>query len=121
MFVSRSRESHACGVVKFCHRIIRWNFRSAVSFAANKRFLTQPASLIDFKHVDGQVFGPNAQNLLDRFLPRFPRLVRQPGNQIQADIAEADLAKNRGSGKNIRAAVHSPSGLQLRVAERLRA
>src|SRR5580704_10604810 len=45
--------------------------------------------------------------------------MRQSGDQVEADLADARVTKNPRRGVNIIPAMHSPGGLQLRIRKRL--
>jgi len=44
---------------------------------------------------------PQGEQLRDRLVPTVVRLVRQSGNQVEADILEASVAKNLGRAIDI--------------------
>ncbi len=58
----------------------------SVAAAACQNLAPQAAALVHFQQVDGHVLGPKPQQLVQRLLPARRRLVRQPGDQIQADV-----------------------------------
>ena len=90
-----------------------------VTFTALQNFQSQAASLVNFHHVDRYVLGPQFQQLFDRFLPTAIGLMRQSGNQIEAEIAKSRGAQNFRCLENIGATVHPARGAQFGVVEGL--
>jgi len=64
---------------------------------------------------------PQGEQLRDRLIPTVVRLVRQTGNQVEADILETSIAKNLGRAIDVVAAVHAARRFQLIVLKGLHA
>ena len=66
------------------------------------------------------MFRRKPDEFVKRLAPGLSRLLRKPGDQIEADIANPDVAKNFYGPIDIRAAMHATGGLQFFIHERLR-
>ena len=62
---------------------------STPALAAGERLFAQATVLVHFEHVHGNVLGENTQELADRRLPGFARLVSEACDQVQADVAKS--------------------------------
>src|SRR5262249_45018805 len=101
-----------CGLSVELHKsIVVRNFRGAFS---------PRAPLLFIQHVDGNVFGSQTVDPIQIFSPDVESLVRQSGNQIDVDVREPVLPKQRDIVKNVDGAVKTASIPEIVVVKRLR-
>ncbi len=112
---------HVAGGVQFAlrqfvvlgHGFFAGNFRGAIASTALQNFQAEPATFVNFHHVDGNVFRPQSNRFLQRLAPRSVRLLGQAGDQIEADIADSCGAQNGHGAVDVFAAVHAARGFQF--------
>src|SRR5262249_35832506 len=85
MYVPRFREAFCRFTIKTGEYIIRRDL--AVASAPD-------TALFDVEHVNGNVFGCESFDTIQIFPPCVPALLRQPGDQVNADVAEPMLTQN---------------------------
>ena len=93
----------------------------AIARAVAEDFQAQSGAFINFHHVDGNMLGRKRDRFRERVTPGLARLFRQPGDQVEADVANAGVAKDGDGAVNVRAAVHAACGFEFLVDEGLRA
>src|SRR5208337_63065 len=89
--------------------------------AVAQDFQAKAAAFVDFHHVDGNVFREKLEKLVKGLAPGLARLFGKASDEIEADIAHANVAKNFCGTIDIGAAMHAASGFQFFIDERLRA
>src|ERR1700675_4951154 len=120
VLVARGRETRAGGFVGIGDGIVRRDRFRAVARASRERFLAEAAAFVNFEHVDGNVLGADSQELAEGLLPRRTRLVREPGDEVHADVVEAGSTENARGFEDVGAAVHATGGLKFAIVEGLR-
>src|SRR6266581_1070927 len=95
-------------LIKLRHLIFARHRSGAVLPPALQQLLAEPAALINLQQIDRNVLRPHRRQFFQRSPPAFLRLVRQPCNQIKADIPYPRLAQNRHRPINVRPAMHPP-------------
>src|SRR6266581_2984632 len=109
--VAGAVQAFAREFVGFRHGIVTGNGRGGIARSAGEQFAAETAAFVDLEEINGNVFGTQAQRFLDRLLPARRGLVRQAGDEIEADMSETGGTKALDRGKDIFAAVHASSGL----------
>src|SRR6202043_3510855 len=79
------------------------------------------AAFVDLEEIYGNVFGTEAQGFLDGGSPARGGLMRQAGDEVEADVGESRGSQGGDRGENIFAAMHAAGGFQFGVVEGLRA
>src|SRR6266403_5495325 len=105
--------------IKLRHLIFARDCPGAIASPTLQQFLPQPAALVNLQQVNRNVLRRQRRQFLQRLPPTLFRLVRQPCNQVKADIPSARLAQDRNRTVNIRPPVHPARGNQFLVRERL--
>src|SRR5258708_6777828 len=77
------------------------------------------AAFIDLKQINGRMSRRELNQLVQRIAPAFRSLVRQAGDQVEADVVNSCGVKNGQRAIDIRAAVHAAGGLEFDVGKRL--
>src|SRR5947207_6156162 len=77
------------------------------------------AAFVDFKEIDGNMLRRELNQFTQRAAPAFRCLVRQAGDEVKADVANASGVQDGNSAKDVSAAMHSAGGFELDVGERL--
>src|ERR1700722_2832631 len=106
--------------IKLGHLFFRWNLPGAVPRSALQNFQSQPAPLVNFHHINGNVFRPKRDGLAKRLPPRDMCLLWKSSDKIETDVANPGSTKNRHSAINIFPPMHAARGLQLLIHKRLR-
>ena len=95
--------------------------RGGVARAAGEQFPAEAAAFVDLEKIDGDVLGAEAQGLVEGVAPACGGLIRQAGDEVQADVGEAFGTKTGDGGEDVVAAVHAAGGLEFGVVKGLRA
>jgi len=77
------------------------------------------AAFIDFKQINRHVLRRKLNQFIQRIAPAFRSLVRQSGNQVEADVLNSCGVKKGHRAIDITAAVHAASGFEFDVGKRL--
>src|ERR1019366_8844236 len=97
------------------------NEMRVVAAAAGQQLRAQTRILVHFQHVYADVRYARSQRLSDRKAPALLRLVRQSGNQVNADVGDAASTQARYVVQSDGPRVQSSYGRALFVHERLNA
>ena len=84
-----SRQPITSDEVKVGGEIVVGNIMRVVATAAGQQLVAQTGVFVHLQHVDADVRHACSERFGQRKIPAFLRLVRQPGNEINADIANA--------------------------------
>src|SRR5579871_712781 len=75
--------------------IPRWDRRGMVPRSVCQHLLAKPGFLVDFQHVDAEMWNIAGNGLLNRISPALLGLVREPSNQINIDHDNASGTQPR--------------------------
>src|SRR5204863_3790093 len=82
-------------------------------------WLTPGAALFNIEHVDGNMFRPEIIDHVQILPPNIEPLVRQSGNEVNADVVEAACTQHSDIAQDIRGTVQTTGIFQILVIKRL--
>ena len=97
---SRRAQPFAGALIHFRGQFIAGHKVRMVARAAGDEFASQPGIFVHFQHVNTGVRHAAANNFIQRCFPACRGLVRQSGNQVHIDIADASGAQPRHIGQS---------------------
>ncbi len=106
-------------LIKLRHLVFARHRPRAVLPSTVQQLLPQPAPLINFQQINGNMLRRQPRQFIQRLPPTFLCLMRQSRDQIKADIPNPRLAQYRHRPTNIRPPVHSPRRHQFSIHKRL--